>query len=48
MLRKHPKTLQYTLKEVDEEGSPTLTVKPPKYSPQDKYAKYRRAYKEQQ
>jgi len=32
----------YTMKEKCECGSKTTTVKPAKYSPEDKYGKYRR------
>lgn len=37
---------EYTMKE-EHCGKKTLTKKPPKYSPDDKYARYRREAKEQ-
>lgn len=38
----------YTLKEQCGCGAKPERVKPPKYSPEDKYAKYRREAKEEQ
>ncbi len=35
----------YTLKEACRCGGKAVTVKPPKYSPEDKYASYRRKAK---
>ena len=37
----------YTLKEKCKCGGKAVTVKPPKYSPEDKYAGYRRKAKKQ-
>ena len=37
---------EYTMKE-EHCGKKTSSVKPPKYSPEDKYAKYRRKAKEE-
>jgi len=45
-IMKCPKCEKYTLKE--ECCTQTVTVIPPKYSAEDKYAKYRRQYKEEQ
>jgi len=38
----------YTMKEACACGSTTVQVRPPKYSPEDKYGRYRRMAKEQQ
>ncbi len=35
----------YTMKEVCDCGEKTVTPKPPKYSPEDKYGEYRRRVK---
>ena len=46
---KCPKCENYTLKEVCACGEKTTLIKPPKYSPQDKYSEYRiKARKEAQ
>ncbi len=46
LLRKCRGCGRYTLKEVCPEcGSPTTSAHPPRYSPEDKYAKYRRMAK---
>lgn len=37
---------EYTMFEFSQDGTQHKTVKPPKYSPVDKYAKYRRQYYE--
>ncbi|MBW2969426.1 RNA-protein complex protein Nop10 [Candidatus Woesearchaeota archaeon] len=37
---------KYTIKEICECGEKTISIKPPKYSPKDKYGKYRRKAKE--
>ncbi len=36
---------KYTMKLICTCGNKTIDVKPPKYSPEDKYAKYRREVK---
>jgi len=38
----------YTMKEMCSCGGAAITPKPPKYSPEDKYAGYRRKAKEEQ
>lgn len=38
---------EYTMNEVHSCGSPALLVKPAKYSPEDKYGKYRRETKKE-
>lgn len=46
LLRKCPKCGTYTFKEVCPKcGTPTVSAHPPRYSPEDKYAKYRRLAK---
>jgi H/ACA ribonucleoprotein complex subunit 3 len=42
------KCSSYGLSEVCTCGGKRIPVAPPKYSPEDKYAKYRRQYKEMQ
>ena len=39
---------KYTMKEVCSCGQKTIDSRPPKYSPEDKYGKYRREAKEQE
>jgi len=41
------KCSSYTLKETCKCGGKAATIKPPKYSPEDKYADYRRKAKRQ-
>lgn len=43
-----PKCDKYTLKETCDCGEKTLNPKPAKYSPDDRYAEYRRKAKEEQ
>ncbi len=38
---------KYTLKETCVCGSKTITTRPAKFSPEDKYGAYRRAYKKE-
>jgi len=46
VIKKCPKCGTYTLKETCPKcGEPTKTPHPPKFSPQDKYGKYRRMAK---
>ncbi|HHE36907.1 MAG TPA: ribosome biogenesis protein [Candidatus Woesearchaeota archaeon] len=45
---KCPKCSSYGLKEKCSCGGIRLRPKPPKYSPEDKYAEYRRKYKKEQ
>lgn len=40
------KCKEYTLKEKCACGGTAITIKPPKYSPKDKYAEYRRKAKQ--
>ncbi len=42
------KCKKFTLKETCSCGEPTKHIKPAKYSPEDKYGKYRRIAKKQQ
>ncbi|MBI4154625.1 RNA-protein complex protein Nop10 [Candidatus Woesearchaeota archaeon] len=45
-IRKCPKCLEYTLKSLCEKcKSVTITIKPAKYSPEDRYGRYRRLAK---
>ncbi|RMF56136.1 RNA-protein complex protein Nop10 [Candidatus Woesearchaeota archaeon] len=44
---KCPECGKYTMREVCSCGSKTINPKPPKYSPEDPYGKYRRASKEE-
>ncbi len=45
-MKKCPKCKTYTLNDCCKKcGTKTITVKPPKYSPIDKYGKYRRLLK---
>ncbi len=37
----------YTMKDTCAKGHPSITTRPPKYSPDDKYAAYRRTAKKQ-
>ncbi len=46
-LMRCPKCRTYTLKESCSCSAKTIMPKPPKYSPDDKYASYRRKAKEQ-
>jgi rRNA maturation protein Nop10 len=46
-IRIDPQTKQFTFKAIID-GRRTVSVRPPKFSPEDKYAKYRRAGMEQQ
>ncbi|MBR9692591.1 ribosome biogenesis protein [Candidatus Woesearchaeota archaeon] len=45
---KCPKCGSYSLKESCDCGEKRISPKPPKWSPEDKYASYRRKYKEQE
>jgi len=46
-MRKCPKCGRYTLKDICPEcGEKTINPEPPRYSPQDKYGKYRRMMKQ--
>jgi len=44
-IRKCPRCKRYTLKDICICGERTITVKPPRFSPVDKYGKYRRMLK---
>jgi H/ACA ribonucleoprotein complex subunit 3 len=45
-MKKCPKCLKYTLKDYCKDCNvETITIKPPRYSPEDKYGKYRRKLK---
>lgn len=46
-IKKCSKCLSYGLSEICKCGGKALSPQPPKYSPEDKYAKYRRQYKEE-
>lgn len=45
---KCPKCDIYTMKDICECGEKTVSSKPPKYSPEDKYASYRRKIKKEE
>jgi H/ACA ribonucleoprotein complex subunit 3 len=44
-MKKCPNCKNYTLNTICQCGEKTITVKPPRYSPTDKYGKYRRMLK---
>ncbi|MFT4312122.1 MAG: nucleolar RNA-binding Nop10p family protein [Candidatus Woesearchaeota archaeon] len=46
-IRKHIVSGEFTLKQKDENGRENPTITPPRYSPHDKYGKYRRLAKRQ-